>query len=305
MIWHIRGIARTFSSVLLLWLTIMATASAQNVVPESVDLPPQCRLPLPADSFEFDAINVFNSPRVRVEVTVTERPVVLFLTSLKSVTWQIESADGAKVAGVIVAGDEPSHATGSGLDGDVPIIDAYAESECGRGVGGHRSHEDFKLLHAMAARIAGKAFDSFQQDWGEQRFVVGLGAMHIATHSAPPPELVLYHHPKSRDPVVLGLVAAGHIRSATEAEIYAWESQDPELNRYGLTKGAVRYSYTILEPFEFPPEMANSNGDHFLLPPGMALPTGPWGGSRVYLMEPRADCSILEKTNVCVDPAAD
>jgi hypothetical protein len=157
----------------------------------------------------------------------------------------------------------------------------------------------------MAARIAGKTFDTFQQDWGERRFVVGPGAMHIAAHSAPPPELILYHHPESRDPVVLGLVAAGHVRSATETEIYAWESQDPELNRYGLTKGAVRYYYTILEPFEFPPEMANSNGDHFLLPPGMKLPTGPWGGSRVYLMEPRADCSILEKTSVCVDPSAD
>lgn len=98
-----------------------------------------------------------------VEVRKTAKPVVLVLMAQRSVGWRLALVDGARVAGVIVAGEEDQHVIG------VPPDAALVE----RGFFAHEVHsERARAAEARVKEITGNGFASFQTAVSGATFVV-------------------------------------------------------------------------------------------------------------------------------------
>lgn len=280
-----------------------------------------CRLNLPPDSFEFDAVGVAQSPQTfdpsspndvealkrprtqRIDVTATERPVVLLLSSRYETTWDIHKADEARIAGVIFVGNGPMHIGDKATVAGATVIDASQRGVCAQDLEAIYDSKHFKTLNALAEMIAGKPLTTFQGRLTEGPFVVGPGAMDVARLQPPDPALAI-EYPEETFDGLKPLIAAGKIRIATAAEIYEWQTQDPELSHYGLVKDRNRQIYRIQEPIELPLGMTGSNARFFLVPAGVPLPTGDWGDSVIAVVEPIQGCGKLGSGNICLDPYA-
>jgi hypothetical protein len=305
------------------WITGVPPAERQ--AQSSTVLPPECRFTDLPEEFEYDAVGVYQGKKaytwpvsdadarligqsfvgaVSVLVTVTERPVVLLLTSYTPAVWNIKAAPGAVIAGIAYSGYGPA-----GVFGDIPssakVIDLTRDAPCGAEHSVAVAYEGsrFRQLQALAIALADAKLSTIQGKYDNDSFIVGPGGQHISDLAAIRAAL---HADFTRNtnlhgkglppdtPQIQALIGAGAIRPATADEVFAWETVDPELTKYGLVRppdfGSPYHAYMILKPFVFPEGMSGGNAVTFILPVGMEMPSGDPGHNTILLMDWSGDC---------------
>jgi len=316
------------------WTTGVPPAERQTK--SRLALPPECRFDDLPEAFEYDAVGVYQGKKVSawpntdadarlreqdfvgavsVQVTVTERPVVLLLTSYLPAIWTIKAAPGAVIAGIAYSGYSPA-----AVLGDVPsstkVIDLTRDGACG-GEYSVAAYEgsNFRKLQALAIAVAGAKLSTIQGKYDNDSFIVGPGAQHISDLAAIRADLhsdfawiradLRKHGLPPNHPKIQPLIDAGVIREATADDVFAWETLDPELTEYGLvrqpqfTQFRISRAYLILKPFVFPEKMNDAGLTTFILPAGMAMPSGEARGSTVLLMDWSGECIELMGGSVC------
>ncbi len=98
---------------------------------------------------------------VRVAVQVTQRPLVLVLSSHQAVHWQLTLAPDVDLRAALLAGGGDSRVSGAGL---VPI------SSIGGFYAFKRGSEEFQHLEREVLRCIGRKIGSFQSAYATQSF---------------------------------------------------------------------------------------------------------------------------------------
>jgi hypothetical protein len=134
------------------------------------------RLPDIVRSAQVEAVSVYEAvamgapcaPRaagpVRVVVRPTLRPVVLVLSSHRTVEWQLDLQPGASVAAVLLSGYGESTVAGAGTALIASIGGFYAFK---------RGSAEFQHLEHEILRCTGRHIDNFQSVYAGERFEIG------------------------------------------------------------------------------------------------------------------------------------
>lgn len=133
-------------------------------------------LPRIARSAQVEAVSVYEAvamgapcaPRtagpVRVIVRPTLRPVVLVLSSHRTVAWQLEVHPGATVKAVLLSGYGESSVSGAGTAIVASIGGFYAFK---------RGSAEFQHLEQEVLRCTGRNIENFQSVYAGERFEIG------------------------------------------------------------------------------------------------------------------------------------
>lgn len=101
---------------------------------------------------------------LRVVVRNSKRPVVLVLSSLQAVQWEILLEPGANLEAVLLSGYGESAVTGAG-DAQVTSIGGFYAFK--------RGSAEFKHLEKEVRRCTGRDIGRFQSEYAGHRFVIG------------------------------------------------------------------------------------------------------------------------------------
>jgi hypothetical protein len=308
----------------LLLVALSSAAPAQSVSgshPADGETPSWAKIGIPwgcrywnlPKEFEYDAIGVYQgqvpakrddepylkSPSriwaIDVNVTSTERPVVLLLSSYESVKWKINVKDGSTLAGIVVTGYHPSIASVVDRPRMKTLNVSGLSNRCGHGVSASSS-EHFDALLSLAKSVAGRSLSTFQSAYEASTFTVGPGATDVGMM---PPEDRSFVEDNAE---IKALVSDGTLHLATEDEKLAWLTADPELTKLGVlraTQSDFSRVYMVTKQFKFPAGMHGSHSRGFIIPKGIKLPTGDWAHNVLYFMKPYKGCISMGGASAC------
>ncbi|WP_426197032.1 hypothetical protein [Massilia sp. DWR3-1-1] len=304
---------RPFLSCLLSFITAMASlpAAAQKLVPfqfprEGI-APSLCafQTPVPRDAlvlaageyggrktgFQIDDSG-HEATQIDVAVNSGHNSVVLMLGAYEPTVWNVGWSAGTRIVAVIVSG---YHAQAvAGLPRNVPIINnSYANrSSCGYF---YIQPTEQQGLDAMAMQVLGRPVDKIYRS-SNGKVVVGdtlEKTTHLLTSKDVTVESLRQKNAPPTGPAGLAkAVRNGILRAATADDLAAWETaMQKKLNgepplRDAASEGRrnrmgnhMDKTYVVLKRFTLPAGLYGGDAAVFLLPRGVAVPTGNLGHS--------------------------
>ncbi|MGE0483890.1 MAG: ankyrin repeat domain-containing protein [Gammaproteobacteria bacterium] len=227
----------------------------------------------------------------QVDIAVNEptAPVVLVLTSLEPTIWNIRLTRDTHLLHVFLLGYHRQVVAGAPPETDVSeLID-----------GGHAGCRTYTLgapadaIPSVPSRPAGSGGAKRSK---ASTFTFGAAAPESAWISDPRTAAEQYFATRAAGAGPLGVEAAvqrGLLRAATAADAEAWVAL--MLEKFGRGYFSTRpdgqprvpappwqQSFVVLGDYELPPGLYGANARYFIVPRGIARPTGERGHSRIY-----------------------
>lgn len=233
--------------------------------------------------------------QIDVSVNYPGKPVVLLLSSYDPTIWNIKRSASTRIVAVHASGYH--HQAIAGIERDVPqLVSTYDN----RGPCGYiyATAEKLGALNPHARRVFGRAVDAF---YPVEKGAVSIGEPVAAgtrlIGSAMTPES--FHDrsaPLAGKPGLEHAVQAGLLRKATTADSAAWSaaleakasatpSDVPPIAGGAKPRAQAIHlynAYVVLKPFAYPAGLHGAHSATFLIPKGVARPTGNPGHSQVY-----------------------
>lgn len=234
-----------------------------------------------------------NASQIDVVVNSTKAPVVLMLGAYDPTIWNIRWTAETKIVAVLASGYHRQVL--AGLTEEIPTLICTDDNRhpCGYF---YVTSEKMGTLNPYARRLFQRPVDMV---YPAEEGAVVIGApipdgMELMTSSSQPPESF-----RDQGAPLAGLggleeaVRKGFLRRATQENIDSWvdtvlkegpERDVPPIAGQGAQKPApppLENAYVVLKPFTYPGGLY-SNPSVFLVPKGIAKPTGNPGHSAVY-----------------------
>lgn len=298
----------TFKALLLALAVAgaVAPAAAQNLknfaFPREGLAPTTCAFaaPIPSDVLVLGAgeyggkalgIQIDDSgheaTQIDVAVNSTHTKVVLMLGAYEPTIWNIGWSAGTRIVGVIVSGYHAQKV--AGLPATIPVLNSTYDnhSPCGF----FYFSEGPQQLDALAQRVLGRKVDQVYLS-AKGTVVVGdaldKSVRLLTSKEVTPASLRRKNTPPAGKQGLEDALRKGVLREATEKDFLEWDTA-----RQKRANGGVRppdapiaarpyrfhNSYVVLKRFRLPAGLYGSAGAVFLVPQGVATPTGELGHS--------------------------
>jgi hypothetical protein len=233
-----------------------------------------------------------------VVVNVPDKPVVLVLTAYDPTVWRIGRTAKTTLAGVIVSGYHAQSLIGINKDtphamstytgkGDFPYFYAYDASP------------SLLRMNDAVKALVGKEIERFVNEPARGVFYVGdapeRGEQVIRSDDLQVKQFVEARkqaQPPAGQKALDILVRDGKLRPATAADIQGWVDKASE--KYKRVNPTLRIrdhrmrlgrTYVVLEELALPEGLYGAHSRAFIVPDGVAVPTGSAGHNEFYLMD--------------------
>lgn len=229
--------------------------------------------------------------RFDVAVNHPQQPVVLMLGGYDPAVWHVGWTPGTRIVAVLVGGYHAQFVTG--LPKDVPVLVSTYDN---RGPCGYFyvSAENARTLNPIARKAFNRNVDMMYLAT-KGKVVVGepLQGQTLVT-DASAREDTAFQIADSQAGGEAGLdyaVAQGWLREARQSDMDAWlsayarlETSDVPPIAGGRPAGRMRShnAYVVLKAFRLPPGLYGAHSATFIVPKGVARPTGELGHSTLY-----------------------
>lgn len=272
---------------------------------------PVCRIDGLPEDFAVEAVGIYeggldtdvrleSSPHetrvVEVSINHPGKNVVVVLMAYDPVLWQLKRTKQTHLSAVIVGGYHTQAVVG--IERSIPLlISTYlGRKDCGdQYFYAYEAGRDLLKANTVVKGLAGKEIGQLWSQYTGSHISLGEPAQESAewlmSDEYQPENYTSLPRFPSGQKGISRLIEMGLLRKATPADLDAWrEKASVQYKKFDkdLKMGApfrVGEAYVVLGEFTAPAGLYGRNHSHFLIPPGIPIPTGYYQFINLYFLE--------------------
>ncbi|HYG05639.1 MAG TPA: hypothetical protein VD865_04415 [Stenotrophomonas sp.] len=242
-------------------------------------------------NYQIDKKSNHEATRIDVSVDEPEKPVALMLGAYEPTVWNIGWTPRTRIAAVLVSGYH--HQVVAGLPASVPQL-VGSHDDDGPCPYFYVSQDKLAALNPIAQQaFQRKVTRAYLARNGAVSVGSGSGGAMVTDASRSPEGFRIADMPLAGEAGLRDALTKGLIREATRADVDGWQRAFSARNAADLPPlsggdsftsrgaGTPWHTYVVVQPMQLPAGLHGAHSAVFIVPRGVARPTGDPGHSRI------------------------